>query len=70
MTHSRSARPTRLTPCRLTPQRDTFSRRSPRRRALANMASPAAYRVWSTLIIALDVLIIYALAVHGREVRH
>ena len=35
--------------------------------AVANMAFIAAYPVWSILIIALDVVIIYALAVHGRE---
>jgi hypothetical protein len=29
----------------------------------------AAHRVWSILIIALDVVIISALAVHGREAR-
>ena len=27
----------------------------------------AAYPVWSILIIALDVVVIYALIVHGRE---
>jgi hypothetical protein len=37
--------------------------------ALANMAFVAAYPIWSIMIIALDVLVIYALAVHGREVR-
>jgi hypothetical protein len=35
--------------------------------ALANFAFIAAYPVWSCILIALDVLIIYALAVHGRE---
>lgn len=29
----------------------------------------AAYPVWGVLIIALDVLVIYAPAVHGREVK-
>jgi hypothetical protein len=37
--------------------------------ALANIAFLSAYPVWSTIIIATDVLVIYALAVHGREVR-
>ena len=37
--------------------------------ALANMAFVPAYPIWSILIIATDVLVIYALAVHGREVR-
>jgi hypothetical protein len=37
--------------------------------ALANIAFLAAYPLWSTIIIATDVLVIYALAVHGREVR-
>lgn len=38
--------------------------------ALANLAFLAAYPIWSTIIIALDVLAIYALAVHGREARY
>ncbi len=37
--------------------------------ALANIAFVPAYPVWSTIIIAIDVLVIYALAVHGREVK-
>lgn len=37
--------------------------------ALINLAFLAAYPVWSTIIIALDVLVIYALIVHGREMR-
>lgn len=37
--------------------------------ALVNIAFLSAYPVWSTIIIAMDVLVIYALAVHGREVR-
>ena len=36
--------------------------------AVANIAFVAAYPVWSTIVIVLDVLVIYALAVHGREV--
>ncbi|MEU4221836.1 hypothetical protein [Actinoplanes sp. NPDC026623] len=37
--------------------------------ALANMLFLAAYPVWSTIVIALDILVIYALAVHGREIK-
>jgi hypothetical protein len=37
--------------------------------ALANMAFLAAYPIWATIIIATDVLVIYALAMHGREIR-
>lgn len=37
--------------------------------ALANFAFLAAYPVWSTIIIAVDVFVIYALIVHGREAR-
>ena len=37
--------------------------------ALANTAFLSAYPVWSTIIIATDVVVIYALAVHGREVK-
>lgn len=36
--------------------------------ALVNIAFLSAYPVWSAIIIALDVLAIYALAVHGREI--
>lgn len=35
--------------------------------ALVNIAFLSAYPIWSTIIIAIDVLVIYALAVHGRE---
>ena len=37
--------------------------------ALVNLAFVAAYPLWSMLIIVLDVVVIYALVVHGREVR-
>ena len=37
--------------------------------AIVNMAYIAAYPMWSVIVIALDVIIIHALAVHGREVR-
>jgi hypothetical protein len=37
--------------------------------ALANLAFIAAYPIWATIVIATDVLVIYALAVHGSAVR-
>jgi hypothetical protein len=37
--------------------------------AFANLAFIAAYPLWCTIVIATDVLVIYALAVHGREVK-
>jgi hypothetical protein len=37
--------------------------------AFANMVFIAAYPLWSIIIITLDVIVIYALAVHGRETR-
>lgn len=37
--------------------------------AVTNFAFVAAYPVWCTIIIAVDVVIIYALAVHGRELK-
>ncbi|MEU8234733.1 hypothetical protein AB0C12_34515 [Actinoplanes sp. NPDC048967] len=36
--------------------------------ALVNLAFLSAYPIWSTIIIALDVLVIYALTMHGGEV--
>ena len=38
--------------------------------ALLNLAFLAAYPVWSVIVIALDVIIIYALCVHGREMKN
>ena len=38
--------------------------------ALANLAFLNAQPVWSTLLIAFDVLLIYALTVHGAEMKH
>ncbi|MEU7907629.1 hypothetical protein [Actinoplanes sp. NPDC049118] len=38
--------------------------------AFANMLFLAAYPVGSTIVIALDILVIYALAVHGREIKY
>lgn len=37
--------------------------------AIANMAFISAYPVWMTIMITIDVLVIWALAVHGREVK-
>lgn len=37
--------------------------------ALVNLAFMSAYPVWSIIAIALDVVVIYAIVVHGREVR-
>lgn len=37
--------------------------------ALANFAFMPAYPVWSMIIIAMDILIIYAITVHGGETR-
>ena len=37
--------------------------------ALLNLAFIEAYPIWSVIIIAIDVLVIYALTVHGRELR-
>ena len=37
--------------------------------ATVNLLYVEAYPVWSLLIIALDIVVIFALTVHGREVR-
>jgi hypothetical protein len=37
--------------------------------ALVNLAFIEAYPIWSILVIAIDVLVIFALTVHGRELR-
>ena len=37
--------------------------------ALVNLAFLAAYPIWSTIVIALDVVVIYALVVHGSEAK-
>jgi hypothetical protein len=37
--------------------------------ALVNLVFIEAYPIWSILIITVDVLVIYALIVHGRELR-
>jgi hypothetical protein len=36
---------------------------------LANFTFINAYPIWSTVMIAVDVLVIYALVVHGREMK-
>ena len=36
--------------------------------ALVNLAFLAAFPLWATLIIAIDVLVIYALVAHGEEI--
>jgi hypothetical protein len=38
--------------------------------AIANFTWIAAYPVWSVILIAVDVFVIYALAAHGREVQY
>jgi hypothetical protein len=37
--------------------------------AILNLAFIAAYPVWSVLVIALDIVVIYAIVVHGRELQ-
>jgi hypothetical protein len=37
--------------------------------ALVNIAFLSAYPIWSTIMIAVDILIIWALTVHGSEMR-
>jgi hypothetical protein len=37
--------------------------------ALANLAFTSAYPVWSVMVIVLDVIVIYAIIVHGRELK-
>ncbi len=37
--------------------------------ALVNLAFIASYPVWSTIIIVVDVLVIFAIVVHGRELK-
>jgi hypothetical protein len=37
--------------------------------SLVNLAFLAAHPTWSALIIVFDVLVIYALAVHGKDIR-
>ena len=37
--------------------------------AVINLAFLAAYPVWGVILIALDIVVIYALAMHGGEVK-
>ena len=37
--------------------------------AIVNLAFISAYPVWSTIMITVDVIVIYAIIVHGREVK-
>jgi hypothetical protein len=34
-----------------------------------NLAFISAYPVWSVMVIALDVIVIYAITVHGHELK-
>lgn len=36
---------------------------------IGNLLVISAYPIWSTIVIAVNVLVIYAITVHGREVR-
>ena len=38
--------------------------------AIVNLAFISAYPIWSTIIIALDVVVIYAIIVHGGELKN
>jgi hypothetical protein len=38
--------------------------------AITNVVFIAAYPIWSTIVIVVDILIIFALSVHGREVKN
>jgi hypothetical protein len=38
--------------------------------AVLNLVFIAAYPVWSTIVIAVDVIVIYAIIVHGRELQN
>jgi uncharacterized protein (DUF983 family) len=37
--------------------------------AVVNLAFISAYPIWSTIMITLDVLVIFAIIVHGRELK-
>ena len=37
--------------------------------AIVNLAFISAYPIWSTILITLDVIVIYAIIVHGRELK-
>jgi hypothetical protein len=36
---------------------------------VVHLAFLAAYPVWGVILIALDIVVIYALAMHGREMK-
>lgn len=38
--------------------------------AVANMAFIPVYPIWSLLVITVDILVIYAITVHGKEIKH
>lgn len=37
--------------------------------ALANLLFISAFPIWSTIVIAIDIIVIYAIIVHGRELK-
>jgi len=37
--------------------------------ALVNLAFISAYPIWSTIMITIDVIVMYAIIVHGRELK-
>jgi hypothetical protein len=37
--------------------------------AILNLVFISAYPVWSAIVIAIDVIVIYAIVVHGRELK-
>jgi hypothetical protein len=37
--------------------------------ALANLAFISAYPIWSTILITIDIIVIYAVIAHGRELK-
>ncbi len=37
--------------------------------AIVNLAFTSAYPIWSAIMIAVDILVIYAVTAHGREAR-
>jgi hypothetical protein len=37
--------------------------------ALVNLAFISAYPVWSAIMITIDVIVIFAIIVHGRELK-
>ena len=38
--------------------------------AFINLGFLAAFPLWSLIMITIDVLVIWAVTVHGREIRH